>query len=338
MQAPALLWLSLLACLAVIVIAGWHLSRYGDILAEKTGLSASWIGLILLATATSLPELVTGISAVTAAGAPDIAVGDVLGSTVFNLAILVMLDALIRRESLYTRAAHGHVLSAALGVLLIAFAGFGLLLDQAGFVPALAHVGLVSPLILLVYVAAMRAVFQYEQRTLAEFTEAVAARYPHVSARQAWRGYLIAAVFIVAAGSWLPFVASDLAERMGWGQSFVGTLLVAAITSSPEAAVTLSALRIGAVDMAIANLLGSNLFDIAILAIDDVFYTPGSLLAAASASHAFTAFSAVMMSALVIVGLVYRPRGRVVLGLGWISLGLFALYLCNAWILYRHGH
>lgn len=338
MQDLALIWLSLLVCLAVIGVAGWHLSRYGDILAEKTGLSASWIGLILLATATSLPELVTGISAVTAAQAPDIAVGDVLGSTVFNLFILVVLDALYRRESLYTRAAQGHILSAALGALLIAFAGFGLLLDRAGFVPALAHVGLYSPLILLVYVAAMRAVFQYEQRTLAEFTEAEAARYPGITRRQAWRGYLVAAAFIVAAGSWLPFVAKDLAERMGWEQSFVGTLLVAAITSAPEAAVTLSALRIGAVDMAIANLLGSNLFDIAILAVDDVFYAPGSLLAAVSASHAFTALSAVMMSALVIVGLVYRPRGRVVLGLSWVSIGLFVLYIVNTWILYRHGH
>lgn len=334
----AALWLSLLACLAVIGVAGWRLSRYGDILAEKTGLSASWIGLILLATATSLPELVTGISAVTAANAPDIAVGDVLGSTVFNLLILVILDALYHKESLYTRAAQGHILSAALGALLIGFAGFSLLLDQNGLGFALGHVGLYSPLIVLIYLAAMRAVFQYEQRTLAEFTEAAAARYPGITLRRAWAGYLAAAAAIVAAGSWLPFVARDLAELMGWGQSFVGTLLVAAITSAPEAAVTISALRIGAVDMAIANLLGSNLFDIAILAVDDVFYSPGPLLAAVSPSHVMTALTAVMMSALVIVGLTYRPRGRAVLGLSWISIGLFLLYLLNTWFLYQYGH
>ncbi len=81
-----LLWLQLLLCLAVIGYAGYFLSRYGDIIAEKSGISASWVGLILLATTTSLPELVTGISAVTFANAPNIAVGDVLGSTVFNLA------------------------------------------------------------------------------------------------------------------------------------------------------------------------------------------------------------------------------------------------------------
>ncbi|HEY9098111.1 MAG TPA: sodium:calcium antiporter [Thiobacillus sp.] len=332
------IWLSLLACLTIIAFAGWRLSRYGDILAEKTGLSASWIGLILLATATSLPELATGISAVTAARAPDIAAGDVLGSTVFNLLILVVLDAFYRRESLYTRAAQGHILSAALGALLIGISGFSLLLDQAGFSPSLRHVGLYSPLIVIVYVAAMRAVFQYERRTMAEFTEAAVARYPDITTRQAWMGYAVAASAIVAAGSWLPFVAKALAVQMGWEQSFVGTLLVAAITSAPEAAVTLSALRIGAVDMAIANLLGSNLFNIAILAIDDLFYAPGPLLAAINPSHAITALTAVMMSALVIVGLIYRPKGRDVVGLSWISIGLFALYLLNTWLLFQYEH
>ena len=107
-------WLKLVLCLALIGVAGWHLSRNGEIIAEKTGLSASWVGLILLATATSLPELVTGLSAVTVASAPDIAVGDVLGSAVFNLLILVLLDALYRRETLYTRAAQGHILSLSL--------------------------------------------------------------------------------------------------------------------------------------------------------------------------------------------------------------------------------
>ncbi|MGA8862887.1 MAG: hypothetical protein WBM09_07930 [Gallionella sp.] len=136
-----LIWTELLICLAAIGYAGYFLSRYGDIIAEKTGMSASWVGLILLSTATSLPELATGISSVSFADAPNIAVGDVLGSTVFNLAILVMLDKLYRRETLYSHAAQGHILSASLGTILIAFAGFSLLLDHAGMSPVLWHVG-----------------------------------------------------------------------------------------------------------------------------------------------------------------------------------------------------
>ena len=332
-----LLWLQLLLCLIVIGYAGYFLSRYGDIIAEKSGISASWIGLILLSTATSLPELITGISSVSFANTPDIAVGDVLGSAVFNLLILVLLDALFKRETLYSRAARGHILSASLGALLIAFAGFSLLLDHAGLSPALGQVGLYTPLIVLVYLVAMRAVYSYEHRTLSEYTEVSAERYSDVTLRSAVKGYMWAAMAVVLAGSWLPFVAKDISDLMGWGQSFVGTLLVAAVTSAPEAAVTISALRIGAFDMAIANLLGSNLFNILILAVDDLLYSEGPLLAHVDASHALTAFTAVMMSALVIVGLIFRPKRRVVLGLTWVSLGLLMLYVFNSWILFEYA-
>ncbi|MFZ0106932.1 MAG: sodium:calcium antiporter, partial [Thiobacillus sp.] len=145
MQNLAVIWLSLAACLVVIGVAGVRLSRYGDIIAEKSGLSRGWIGLILLASVTSLPELVTGVSAVTVAGVPDIAVGDIMGSCVFNLLIIVVLDFLYRKESIYTRARQGNVLSAGYGIALIGFAGFNLLLYGTGEIPAIGHVGLYTP-------------------------------------------------------------------------------------------------------------------------------------------------------------------------------------------------
>lgn len=332
------LWFQLFLCLAVIGFAGWHLSRNGDIIAEKTGLSASWVGLVLLATATSLPELVTGLSAVTVADAPEIAVGDVLGSAVFNLLILVLLDALYRRQTLYSYAAQGHILSAALGALLLVFSAFSLLLEHRGFSPALAHVGAYTPLVVIIYLLAMRVIYRYEQHTVSDFVSHQADRYVSITLRRAIIGYAVAAGFIVAAGSWLPFVAKDLAELMGWGQSFVGTLLVAAITSAPEAAVTLSALRLGAVDMAIANLLGSNLFNMVILAIDDMAFARGPLLATVSEAHALTALLAAMMSTLVIIGLIFRPISRGLFGVTWISFGLFAFFLINTWVVFTLGH
>jgi cation:H+ antiporter len=331
------LWLSFLLCFAIITFAGYALSRYGDILAEKTGISSSWIGLTLLATATSLPELATGISAVTVVNVPDIAVGDVLGSTVFNLLILVLLDALYQRETIYSRAAQGHILSAALGALLIGFTGFSLILDQAGMSPAWGHVGVYTPIIVLVYLAAMRSIHRYEKATLDKYTETSAERYPEVTLREAIGGYLVAAVFVIVAGSFLPFIASDISGMMDWDQSFVGSFFVAAATSAPEVVVTIAALKLGAIDMAIANLLGSNLFDILILAVDDLFYVKGPLLANVDYSHTITAFTAVMMSLLVIIGLVFRPQRRSVLKLTWISLSLLLLYILNGWIQFHHG-
>lgn len=332
-----ILWLQLLICLVVISYAGYYLSRYGDIIAKKTGMSASWVGLILLATATSLPELVTGISAVTIANAPNIAVGNALGSTVFNLAFLVILDLLYKTETLYSRAAQGHILSAALGAMLIGFAGFSLLLDHGSMSPTIGHIGLYTPLFILLYFASIRAVHRYEKRMLHAYTEASTEQYPQTTLSKALKGYALAASAVIIAGSWLPFIAKDIAELMGWGQSFVGTLLVAAVTSAPEIVVTISALRIGALDMAIANLLGSNLFNIIYLAVDDIFYTQGPLLASVDTSHVLTALTAIMMSALAIVGFIFRPERHAVFKLTWISLGLFLLYILNTWVLFQHG-
>jgi cation:H+ antiporter len=309
----AVIWLSLLACLAVIGVAGVRLSRNGDIIAEKSGLSRGWVGLIMLASVTSLPELVTGLSAVTVADVPDIAVGNILGACIFNLGFIVVLDFLYRKESIYTRARQGNVLAAGFGIVLIGFAGFNLLLYRAGTMPSIGHVGLYTPVILLLYLLAMRTLYRYEQSQLTEFVEERAELYPHVSLKQAVRSYVVAALAVVAAGVWLPYIAADLAEAMGWQQSFVGTLFVAAVTTAPEIVVTVSALRMGAVDLAIGNLFGSNLFNIAILAIDDLAYLPGPLFADVSISHVASAFSAIMMSGLAVVGLILRPPSRVFL-------------------------
>lgn len=332
-----LVWLNLALCIAAIGLAGARLSRYGDVIAEKTGLGRGWVGLILLATVTSLPELVTGLSAVTIARVPDIAVGDVLGSCVFNLAILVAVDFLHPAESIYARASRGHILSAAFGIVLIGLAGFSILLTRQDAMPAFGHVGLYTPVIVALYLLAMRTLYRYELREMAAFVEEVAERYPHISLKSAATGYALAAGVVVAAGTWLPFVGADISRQMGWHDSFVGTLLVAAATSAPELAVTLAAVRLGALDMAVANLLGSNLFDILILAIDDLFYLDGPLLAAVSPVHAVSALTAIVMTGAAVIGLFYRPTGQLWRSVSWISLGLLALYLLNSYVLFHYG-
>jgi cation:H+ antiporter len=307
------------------------------VIAEKTGLSGTWIGLILLATVTSLPELATGISSVTLADTPNIALGDVLGSCVFNLSIIMILDFLHRGESVYTRASQGHVLSAGFGIVLIGFVGFNVLLVGHGASFAIGHVGAYTPIILVFYGIAMFTVFRYERRQMAAFTEELAERYPDITVRQAVLRYAVAALVVVGAGTWLPFVGDQMAEVMGWHKTFVGTLFVAFATSVPEIVVTVAALRIGALDMAIGNLFGSNLFDIAIVAVDDLFFFKGPILSYVSPLHAVSAVSAVMMTGVAVVGLLYRPKTRLFQTVGWASLLLFSLYLLNAYVLYLYG-
>lgn len=331
------IWVQFLVCMLLIGFAGVKLSRYGDVIAEKTGMGGTWVGLVLMASVTSLPELVTGVSSVTLAHVPNIAVGNILGACVMNLFMIVVLDFLHRGESVYTRASHGHILAAGFGVVLLAFVGFNLLLGAKADTVAIGHVGLYTPMILLLYLISMRTLFRYEQQQRAAYVEERAVRYPDVTLKQAVTRYAVAAAVVIAAALWLPFVADGLARTMGWHGSFVGTIFVALATTMPEMVVTVSALRLGALDMAIANLFGSNLFNLALLAVDDLLFLPGPLLSHVNPVHAASAFSAIAMTGAAIVGLFYRPPGRLFRTVGWASMFLFSVYLMNTYVLYLHG-
>jgi cation:H+ antiporter len=329
-------WGKFAICFALIAVAGPALTRYGDIIGQRTGLSRGWIGLSLLATATSLPELFTGVSAITAANAPNIAVGDALGSCIFNLAILAILDVMERGESAFSRMDQGHVLTAGFGVILIGFSGASLLLGRSEFTPRFFHIGIYTPVLIVLYFVAMRSAFDYEARKPGVERGSKASG----ETRLGWAilGYLVAAVVVGGAGIWLPFVGVEITNVMGWRATFVGTLFVAAATSVPELVVTVAASRRGALDMAIGNLLGSNLFDMLVIAIDDIAYRKGSLFAVASPTHAVTAFAAVIMSGIVIVALLYRPSTRFFGFIGWTSLSLSAVYFLSSYLVYLHGH
>lgn len=324
------LWLQFFVCVALILVAGVRLARYGDIIAEKTGMGRTWIGVVLMASATSLPELITGVSAVTVAGVPDIAVGDVLGSCVFNLMIIAWLDLLYRPGAVLSRAEQAHILSAGFGVVMLSIAAGSLFLAGRGINLSLFWVGLYTPILLVLYLVAMRVIFRFEQRKAREERKAVL-EYEAIPAARAYRRFAFNALVIIAAATWLPFVGERLAEATGWGQTFVGTILVALATSLPEVVTSLAALRIGAIDLAIGNLLGSNLFNLAILAVDDLLYAPGPILAHVSHTHLLSALSAILISGLAILALFYQPATRRVLRLSWIAAAIFAIYFLNAY-------
>jgi cation:H+ antiporter len=331
-------WGLFAAAAAVIGFSGPHLSRNGDIIAEKTGLSGSWIGIILIATVTSLPELVTGGSAVAMWNLPDIAVGDVFGSCVFNMAILIVVDFMLRERPLYIRANVGHIVSAGFGVVLLAFAALSLMMAASGTAPSIGHVGVSSLVLVGLYAAGMRTVFIYEKNHREAFSEEVAERYPNVTLRMAATRYALAALAIVAAGVALPVAGAGIAEAMGWNRTFVGTMLVAAATSLPELVVTFFAVRYGALNMAVAGLLGSNLFNMMVLATEDVLYVKGPLMGAVSPAHAVSAMSAVIMTGLVIIGLQARPSSFIAGRVGWITIALFIVYVLNSYVMFLHGH
>jgi cation:H+ antiporter len=325
-----MLWIEFLLVAAVIFYAGSQLARYGDILAEKTGMGGTWIGLVLVASTTSLPELFTGLSSVLQ-GLPDIAVGNIMGSGMFNLVTLSLMDA-GSRAPLIPQAQPGHALAVACGVLLTGLVGAGLVIDP--HLPPGTWIGPITPLLILIYLASVRGLFLFERRRILVTPEVKAEmRYGQISTRIAGMRYAAAAVVVVLAALLLPGLAEEAAERTGLGQAWIGTVLVGVTTALPELVVTITAVRLGAIDLGIGNVLGSNLFNILILALDDIAYTGGPLLQAASPSHLIAVLCAVLMYGLFLAGLTYRASKKR-LKLAWDTSSILAVYVLAITLIY----
>ena len=323
-----------LLCAVIIFFAGKKLSRYGDMLSEKTGLSKGWVGLILMASVTSLPELMVGISSSAIVQSADLAVGDILGSCAFNLGILAMLDAFVpKRLPLLGVASPSHMLNAGLGIILLTLVGFAFFLSDYALTPWLAVSSLTF---VVVYLIAIRIIYQNEKNHKGEGdnNNFISESVQNTSLRKIILNYSVFAGIIIVAALSLPYFADHIAELTGLGKSFVGTFFLAASTSLPEIAVSIAAVRIGSVDLSVGNLLGSNIFNILILALDDMVYTKGFILQDASDFHLLSVLSTIVMSAIVIIGLSYRAKGKR-FWLAWDAAIIFIVYIINLILLYR---
>lgn len=293
---------------AIIVAAGSLLSRQADVIAEITGLGRVLIGSVLLAGATSLPELVVDVSAIRQK-APDLAVGDLVGSSLINLLILAVLD--MTRYSpgrMLSRVAAGHALGAAVSIALAAIAGIALLTERRMHPGTFLGLGPGSWCILATYVYGVRMIYLDQRLAAREAAE----HEPHAvpggrapSLRNAVILFAIGVTVIVIAGPSLAAAANDLAQQSGLGTTFIGTTLVALSTSLPELVTCLAAVRMGAHDLAIGNIFGSNAFNMAILASLDIVQ-PGSIFVVADPVHAITAFCVILAMIAAVSGLLYN--------------------------------
>ena len=306
-----LLWLQLAISAAVILGAATFLARSADIIALKTGLGRSFVGVVLLATATSFPELGTGVSSITLFDEPDLAAGDAFGSNLFNLLIIGLLDLFWRDGPILTRVSTTSVVVAALGVAVIALAALGIVIHSQTSTTAGWYVSPVSVVMLLVFLVAMYMIYKFEPTGEDKSGPEDSDQYAADSLSRAAVTYSLAAVVVIASAIWLAHTGDDLAEEMGWEASFVGTQFLAFSTSLPELAASFAAIRIRAPELAITGVLGSNMFNMGfILFMDDLAYTDGALWAGISEIHTLTAIMAMLMTAVVIVALVNRSRER----------------------------
>jgi len=318
--------LGFLGCAAVIIYSGTKLSFYGDKIADLTGMGKAWVGLILMASVTSLPELITGISAVAIIKEPDLAAGDIFGSCVFNLLILSVLDARIKKP-LFSMVKSSHIVAAIFGIILLTVAGIAMYL--ADTIPSLLWMSSFTFVLFGIYLVAVWGIFKYEQASLVDSPPSPVPDSPSRAAglRNAIGGYALNALVVIGAAVFLPYFGEHIASHTGLGNSFFGTLFLAGATSLPELVVSLAALRLGALDMAVGNLLGSNVFNMFILGIDDVFYTEGSLFKSISTSHLLSVFITIIMTAVVGLGLLFKPKKKQIWLLSLDTFIIVLLYL-----------
>jgi cation:H+ antiporter len=294
---------------AVIVVAGLYLAKFADAIADLTGMGRTLAGLILLAAATSLPELAVDCKAVVMTPpAPDMAVGALVGSSLFNLLILGVLDLLNRRsDKMISPASNQHILSATTSILLTALVAGFILLQNPKL--QIANVGMGSFVVFSVYVLSLRLTYlDQKHRGVSDEESSAEMKLP-----AAILGYVAATAVIFLAANWLAPTADEIARQTGLGGTFVGSTFVALTTSLPELVTTAAAVRMGAFDMAVGNIVGSNNFNMAILFPVDMVFRDGPLLQVVSLAHVFTAAMVIAISSVLVLAMVYKPKRRYLL-------------------------
>lgn len=336
-MAPVYTWAIFLASAATVVWCGILLARYSQAITAHTRLGGLWVGSIILAGATSLPEVVTSISG-GAMNLPDISLGNAFGSNVFNIIIIVVMDAVDRRVALLSKVSPSHILTAGMGMILSTLAAIFILLRNES---SLLGVGYDALALALFYIIGLRLINSYERRPahqklnlIEEDAEpGVEPSGAPCSLGRAASGLAVAALLVTGAGIALSHSSGRVAELTGLSTTFIGSILISAVTSLPELVASIAAIRIGARDIAVGNILGSNTFNIFTIFLADAAYRGGPILAMGSQLHALTALFGLLMSCVVVLGLFYRSQRRYA-GVGADSILIGLLYLFVAYVLY----
>jgi cation:H+ antiporter len=334
-----MIWIEFILCAGLIFWAGSLLSKYGDVIAEKTGLGRAWIGAILIAGVTSLPELASGISAVAWLNTPNLAAGAALGSCLFNLALIAMIDLSYQPGRVLAKAHEVHILSGGLGVLMLGIVVLGVLIGPLLNGTGLLGVGLLSVAIVILYAIGASMIAGLEKERMSEVLEkeALEGNYAQISIQKTYTVFILSAISVVGLGIWLASIGDRLAATTGLSSSFVGNLFLAVTTSLPEIAASLAAIRLGAIDLAIGNVLGSNLFNILLFFVYDLADGGANFWASLTNANAFAALMAMMMTGVVIISLMYRTSPKTPYRVSWDGFVLVGMYLGSIALLYLLG-
>jgi cation:H+ antiporter len=317
--------------MALVYFIGRTLARKGDILARVTGLGGSWVGLVFLACATSMPELITGVATAGVVREPDLALGNIFGSCLFNLTIIAVLDVLRRGMPVLRDVGSSQLLPAILGLGIIGVGVAGVYMGTRGMTGAAPTWGF-SGGIIIFYVVSIRLLYGQSRRDRGTPDPATRGG---IGPARAFGGFALWSVALIVAALALSFTGDEISEHpfgtFTLGKTIVGTIFLAFATSLPELSVSITAARLGAAEMAVGNVLGSNLFNLAVIPFCEVAALIGGgppVLLSGSATHILTGGVSMLLTLVVIGGM--RLRRRASFGpLGIESVLILIIYLAT---------
>jgi len=298
----------LIAAGLAIVVAGSILARSGAAIADVTGIGQVWFGALVVALATSLPELATDTAAVLQ-GEPDLALGDLMGSNMANMAILGLLALALPAARIFAREAVQLTITGCVAVILTAVAALFVIAQPERSIGGAFSLG--SVLLLAAGTGALILLPGYRQ-SLAEGALPDAANDEpkplQLPPRAIALRFATAAAVILVAAPVLASSADELVQRSGLGATFIGVLVLASATSLPELATSWAAARAGALDLAVSNLFGSNAVNMMLIAWLDLIYVQDPLLDTADPSAAVAGVVAILMMMIGLTAMALRSQ------------------------------
>ncbi len=253
---------------AAVTLLSIKAADYVDLIDKKTSLSGAFIGGILLSAVTSLPELFTSLSSTLLLDEPGLCLGNILGSDLFNLAVLAVLIVVFNRSFAVADIAHGH--QNVLWLLLIAYAAVAL--NMLGVLNMeLFTVSITSVILFACYAASIR-YLSGEEKADEDGEDTNPLTLKQILVR-----FALVAAGIVVLSILISQVTDLLAEELNLGKSLAGALFMGVATSLPELSSTIALFRKKSFDIAVGNIVGSNIFNLIILAVCDVLYSGSGL-------------------------------------------------------------
>ena len=249
---------------AAVTLLSIKAADYVELVDKKTSLSGAFIGGILLSAVTSLPELFTSLSSTLLLDEPGLCIGNILGSNLFNLTALAVMIVLFSRTFAHADIAHSHQ-----NVLWLLLAAYGAIaLNMLGVLSMeLFTVSITSIILIACYAASVKYLSGEDSgEDDAEDTNPL-------TLKQVLIRFALVAVGIVVLSILISQVTDMLAEELNLGKSLAGALFMGVATSLPELSSTIALFRKKCFDIAVGNIVGSNIFNLIILSVSDVLYT-----------------------------------------------------------------